>query len=329
MNTSYPIRVVPAELSESVKLLADGRYLQSLAVLNRLRNGVPPKSCDSWSGWALLVAAKDKFHLEDDRGATECLLAVPRELLNQSPDLSAQYYLLDGLIRKRCAYRAWKSEQPHTARNGVAQAIESFRLAQSVAFGDNQQLLRLNARLNQFYAEGLAAAIARQSHVANPQLVVETIRTEAEIRKWSAPKLRNDLAGFVIIADLARAANMTITDAASIDPSAEGREGSADVFGTSQSDWPTSLIDLTRLNGSRPSVIAQGLVLGAMMMLKPRYQHLQSTLAYPYQVRLLHVLLSLQKEVQRETTLTGQVRDAIRRIENVAGTRFRGLRVLR
>lgn len=329
MNRSYPMQVVPVELSESVRLLEAGRYCQSLALIDRLRKGVPRKSGDMWSGWALLVAAKDKFHLEDETGATECLLAVPRELLNESPDLSAQYHLLDGLIRKRCAYRAWKSEQPHTARKGVAQAIESFRLAHSVAFGDNQQLLRLNARLNELYAEGLAAAIARQSHVANPPLVVETIRTEAEIRKWSAPKLRNDFAGFVIIADLARAANMTITDAASIDPSAEGREGSADVFGTSQSDWPTSLIDLTRLNGSRPSVIAQALVLGATMMLKPRYERLLPILGYPYQVRLLDVLLSLQKEVQRETTLTGQVRDAIRRIDNVAGTRFRGRRVFR
>lgn len=317
------------ELLKSMRLQNDGLYHQSLAAIDRLRSSVSHKQGDLWAGWGYVLQAKARFHLEDTPGAVECLLRIPGNVLSQSPELAAEHASLEGLILKRSAYLAWKQGQTETARRDTEKAIVAFQRAHDAAFGDTMQLIRSNSLLNKVYAQGLMNAINRESSSANGILVCDAIRAENEIRRWSPPATRNDMTGMTIVADLARAANLTVADVLAFDNSPEAQAMVQSIIGDSEGSWPSLLLSLARTKKYGVRFNAQGLVLGATMLVKPPYHSLLPKLGFSFQIDLLESLLDLQSETQRETTITGRIRAAIQAIDRAAGTRFPGRRVFR
>jgi hypothetical protein len=326
----YEIRPFPSELTDSVRLLEEGKYHRSLALVERIRQfWKGSRFIENWTGWSLLIKAKNLFHLDDETAAIECLLLIPKSALNLSPDLCAQFLTTYGLMKRRGAYRAWKSANINLAIQEVGDAIDAFQLAQGVAFGEGGQLLRLNARLNEIYANGLLAAIYGLSVEENPTLILQAIKIEVEIRRWSPSATRDDLTGFAIIADLARGAHLTIEDINNLDESAYSQAAYLRLFGSSPKDWPTEILELSRTFNKKHVARARGLVLGTTLLTQPEYLNRASTLGYLYQINLQDVLISLQGEKQQETTLTRQVRQAISSIDSACDTKFRGRRVFR
>lgn len=323
-------RLAPPELTESLRLLDEGWYFRALEEIHRLQpDSQTGPFCKTWAALQYLITARARFHLGDDPSAIQCLVAAASTgAVQESLDLAIQHASVDALIKRRRAHRLWKMGKPESARHDAESVVEAFRKAEALAVGDTFKLAGLNAALNRIYSLGLVAAIDCQSNAENPQLLMEAIVIEAEIRDWSPPRLRNDAVGMTIIADLARGADLTVGDAHNLADTNVERLAAQRVLPNPNREWPEALLGVVDV-ASRALVKVQALILGAELVLSERYAGLNPANAYAIQLRLMDVLLALQKESGGETPLTAQIRQTIGRIADKTKTPFPGRRVFR
>lgn len=321
--------LVTSALFESERQLQEGRYHASLATLDRLRHAGALLGQELWTGLAMTKAARNRLHLEDPAGAVECLSGIPRHLLDFSPLLATQFETVRGLLARREAYALWKRSDVDEAVRLLSDALQAFRAAQLHAALGEHGFEGANAKLNELYCQGLGAAIEGRSAQANPTLVRQAILAEVEVREWSSPKLRCDIAGLTIIADLAFGARLTSDDVRATSTSTNELVACNKILGTEESSWPGLLLSAARETTTKPAQKARGLVLGATILVSGSSSPIASALVSAYLVHLQDALLLLQPEIQRETGCTHRVRRAIAELSKAGGVRFPGRRVFR
>jgi hypothetical protein len=160
------------------------------------------------------------------------------------------------------------------------------------------------------------------------------IQVEREIRDWSPLRIRSNLTGIVSIGDLARGAQMTLSDVYDNERPLEGQAASTAVLGkqsgSSSENWLSLLLTTTRRDEhARPSITVQALDLGGAMLLSEQYQASLARLVYAFQADLYCAVLAHQALTGSETTATRRARELIWEIDQRLGIRFRGIREFR
>ena len=271
----------------------------------------------------LLLAAKNKFHLGDISGATECILQAQanKDLIAQSAELACDSAGIYGLILRREAQVLVKAGKPHMALAKNSESLDYFARVESMAMGDVLQLPKLNAMLNTCYTLGQKAMILGKSIDENAALIVEAVKIEHQIRRWTPSAIENNITGLAVNADLARPLGLTIDEVRLLDESDDYSAGCLALFGspTNKHDWPTLILNTARKVYRKPAARAHGLILGGTILCSARYRHLLDSLKSSYQFALHDARLSLQKAIQRETNVTRKMRELSHKLDLLTG----------
>lgn len=318
------VETPPMLLAKSIESLESGAYDTALAITQQLLTdpAINQRNEGHWLARALVVAARSSFFMEHDDIAKVYLGSIDSEYLSTSPELLAEYLALLGLLGKRQAYRAFKERNVKRAKQDVGDAIMYFERAAPLCVADAQQLLKHNACLNIAYCKGLRAAIDGRSAKDNPGLLADAISSECAIREWSSPRQTDRVTGIVIIADLARGANLSVEETRRIANVPKGFAGDClRLFGPGgQTSWPDLLsTEATKAISTRPTSAAKALILGGTLLLQPRYRPKLETLSNAYVIDMVDVLARLKVHNPRGNLLMRSVFDVKQRLVEASG----------
>lgn len=320
---------VNALLMQSEQCLQNGRHHAAIAVLGRVSaiRGAD-QDAELWSAWALASTARNRFHLGDNAGAFQCLGGIREDFRRANPPLDSECFSISGLLKRRQAHDLWKNGDSERARLKVAEAIEEFSLA-ALTSDYKDKRTQLNAHLNATYCAGLDSAIRSHSIEDNPKLLVRAIVLEQQIRVSSAPAVRDDISGLLIVADLSLGANLKVSDVFQLDVAESEAFARLEVLKKDNSSWSALLLETATATAVRPEIAAKGLVLGARALLLQEGSDVQKSLLKSYAVHIQGTLLDLQPEVQRETVATRTLRFWLRACVEAGGFQFTGRRMFR
>ncbi len=213
------------------------------------------------------------FHMGRHEEAFNELYCVPLEYREYNPSLDAICHNVEGLIFKRMAHQSWKEREFVDAQNFLARSEKHFSSAISASIAARDRVSQHNNELNLVYLKGLRAEMLGESFESRKALLWAAVMTEDQLRSVCIDQERNDVAGVIIIADLAHGARMSLDQVLQmhIDDNdyyhqVTYQEAANRVFGKAQ-NWQELLLEMAK--GCRyalPEGRCRALVLAAKLM---------------------------------------------------------------
>lgn len=323
-----PQRVIKTYLHQSDEHWRSGRHNAAITVGQRAL-AKSESNADPLMYWAMADIARNRLRLGNEAGALECIAGIPDEARRSDTALDSECWSIHALVKKRYAHRAWKGMEIEKAEKLLSEARDCFQIANITAHFRDQST-RLNAALNELYCEGMSAAMRGFSETVNPDLIVKAVSIERIIRENSPPSRRDDVTAMTMIADLALGCRMRPRDVlGSMQLCASDRDSLDVVLGAGESSWVDLIFESIRVSRARPSVVARGLTVAVRTAVQQlEKEQLRSSLLR-LALALQTTLLDIQAETQRETGVTGAVREHIRLAVETGGFPFTGRRMLR
>ncbi len=191
------------------------------------------------------------FHMGRHEEAFNELHCVPLEYRAYNPSLDAICHNVEGLIFKRMAHQSWKEREFVDAQNFLACSEKHFSSAISASHAARNSVAQHNNELNLVYLKGLRAEMLGEPYETRKALLWAAVTTEDQLRSVCPDQERNDVAGALIIADLAYGAKMSLDQARQM--SLDGdyyrqvmyQEAAKRVFGAPTS-WQELLLEMAK-----------------------------------------------------------------------------------
>lgn len=285
-----------------------GQYSEALDVLKGADAALSAEHPEYWLGMVCVASARNKLHMQDDKGAADFLGLISKSLRAANPKIDAECQTVTGILCRRAAHRLWKNGNSEQALPKIHNAVAAFDLAERSAQIALEERLQHNAVLNRLYAQGLLFAVQGKA-MNNSGLLVEAVVAEARSRQSTPPNVKDDLAGLIIVADLAMGAHIALDQVRSLSDKAEFLSSWNIINSNRSTSWPELILNHVRSTSiCKPDVLARALLLGIKML--KRADHEADGLLIGYAVQLHICYLSL-KDMPLQGGLAGRVKEAV------------------
>ena len=199
---------------------------------------------------------------------------------------------------RRRAYRSWKAGSRDVA--ALHSAIDCFARGRRAAENGIEHRLAFVAELNQLYTRGLEAAIAGLSQQENPRLIVAAVQAEANARSKTPLEDAANVAGLIIIADMATGIGLQPADVLTLSNAWSYRQACQAVFRAAPQAWPHELLRAASAPNVPFEQKARALVLGSRCLTR-HDQAADQELVHAYLVHLTDCDCTLQNAIATAT----------------------------
>jgi tetratricopeptide (TPR) repeat protein len=270
----------------------------------------------------LVKKGRNFIHLGEYENAMRCFDAIDQQVISISKTVAALTFLNTGIIKKRIAYVLWKKGDKESALCELKTSISLFHSAQYEAHIGGLGLIQFNSELNQLYAQNLQSWITGNPRTDSMSLAKKTVVCLYNIHQNSPPIASDDLTGLIILADICAGIKVSPKDLFNVSNDASFQHACKSMFDINGT-WSENLLAHCAGKNNRHDSQAKGLCLGAKLL-----QENEQELHARYQILLLDSLLKLQKDTQRESFLTSNLREQIQ-ILSVKSKKVIDIRVFR
>lgn len=192
------------------------------------------------------------FHMGRHEEAFNELRSVQLEYRAYNPSLDAICHNVSGLILKRMGRQSWKDSDFVGAQQLLTRSEHHFSSAVSASIAARDRVSQHNNELNLVYLKGLRAEMLGEPFESRKSLLWAAVITEDQLRSVCIDQERNDVAGALIIADLAYGAKMSLDQARQMSLDGDDyyrqvmyQEAATRVFGKANS-WQELLLEMAK-----------------------------------------------------------------------------------
>lgn len=286
-----------------------GEFAEAMHLLGHADTEPSAEYPEYWMGIVCIASARNKLHMQDDPGARALLELIPASLRKANPKIDAECQTVVGILQRREAYRLWKSGHTTEAVQQVEEAMRAFSRAEESAQIALEVRLRHNAVLNRLYAQGLLCALQKQSRDHYLSLLTEAMLAEVKSRESTPPHIKDDLSGLIMIADLARGAEIELEQVAFISDKTDFVLACKMINPGRHLLWSALILHQVRESHcSRPDAIGRALLLGKKMLDASKKEPGNLLIEYASQLRICYLNL---KSMRSHEWLVRAVEDTL------------------
>lgn len=249
-----------------------GRHAEAIRILDQLTKEIqnyfgPEAHLFYLDAKNKSLIARNKLHLHLDQEVAALIDAIPDIIRRANPGIDAECNSIRGILLRRDAHETWKRGDSVGALEKAEQAKNLFRLTFASATMATDDRLKINARLNELYTDGLILAIQQANPAAYEHLVISAVIFESDSRYKMADDNKDYLTGLMIVTDLALGASLGLNQMFDLSNSNEYRKAYHRIFGQERS-WPELILNqCRRAETLSPNIIAKALQLGSKILL--------------------------------------------------------------